>query len=348
MRITRPSIRRSFSRSLHARGLLAASLALLVLFPRPASGQTSRPESASRAPREDGAILASAEYRLRPYDSLSARQREDVDRETLRADYDAAQRETEFVLRRVLYGSDGLSVVAYTYGPRVIAAGDRRPIVVFARGSAVAGDLAPALAPRMRHLARAGFVVVAPQYRGSDGGEGRDEVGGADVADVHNAIRLARRLPGVDTAQVYLYGESRGGMMVYQVLRDGARVRAAAVIGAFTDLDSLLDADRWSRESATTVWPNYARDAAAIAGRRSALRWPERIQTPLLILHGGADPQVSPRHSLLLAAQLDARRVPYELHILAGAGHTLVTLGEDRERMVSAWFRRWATPRDPG
>ena len=291
-------------------------------------------------------ILDAVEYRLRPYDSLTAQQREDVDRETTRVEYDVAQRETGFVLRRVRYGSDGLAVVAYTYTPRAMADGDRRPVVVFARGSAVAGDLAPALAPRLRHLAREGFIVVAPQYRGSDGGEGRDELGGADVADVHNALRLARRLPGVDTAQVFLYGESRGGMMVYQVLRDGAKVRAAAVVGAFTDLDSLLAADPWSRRTTDALWPNYARDAAVIAGRRSALRWADRLRTPLLMLHGGADPQVSPRHSLQLAAQLDARGVPYELHVLAGAGHTLGTLGAERERMVSAWFRRWGATRD--
>ena len=35
-------------------------------------------------------------------------------------------------------------------------------------------------------LADAGFVIVAPMYRGSEGAPGRDEMGGADLADLMN------------------------------------------------------------------------------------------------------------------------------------------------------------------
>jgi len=35
--------------------------------------------------------------------------------------------------------------------------------------------------------------AVAPQYRQSDGGDSRDEMGGADVADVVNAVHSAGR-----------------------------------------------------------------------------------------------------------------------------------------------------------
>ena len=86
------------------------------------------------------------------------------------------------MLSKLHYASDGLRVVAYLYSPS--ATRSRLPVVIYTRGSYVAGDLAPALAPLLRRLARAGFLVLAPQYRGSDGGEGHDELGGADVADV--------------------------------------------------------------------------------------------------------------------------------------------------------------------
>ena len=59
-------------------------------------------------------------------------------------------------------------------------------------------------------FASQGFVVLASQYRGNDGGEGRDEVGGADVADVMALMQVALRLPYTDAANVFLYGLSRG------------------------------------------------------------------------------------------------------------------------------------------
>jgi dipeptidyl aminopeptidase/acylaminoacyl peptidase len=89
-------------------------------------------------------------------------------------------------------------------------------------------------------LALDGFVVLASQYRGNDGGEGAEEFGGADVADVLHLIALGRSLPEVDPDRIYMYGFSRGGMMTYLALKHGAKVRAAAVIGGPADLLSGL------------------------------------------------------------------------------------------------------------
>jgi dipeptidyl aminopeptidase/acylaminoacyl peptidase len=61
---------------------------------------------------------------------------------------------------------------------------------------------------------------------------------------------------------------------------------------------------------------------------------------PLLILHGGTDPQVSPRQALRLALRLDERAHPYELHILAGGSHTLAERAAARHSFVIAWFRK--------
>jgi len=169
-------------------------------------------------------------------------------------------------------------------------------------------------------------------------------VGGADVADVRNAIRLARGMPGVDTARLFLYGESRGGMMTYQALRDGAAVRAAAVVGAFTDLDSLLAGDPRSRQAAAVLWPRLAEERASIVPRRSAAYWTDSLRAPLLLLHGGGDRQVSPRHALRLALALDAAGLAYELHVLAGGSHTLAERAAERDALVVAWFRRHAPP----
>src|SRR5207247_311744 len=70
-------------------------------------------------------------------------------------------------------------------------------------------------------LASHGFVILASQYRGNDGGEGREEFGGADVNDVINLLSIAASLPDADPKNVFLYGLSRGGMMTFLALQRG-------------------------------------------------------------------------------------------------------------------------------
>ena len=78
----------------------------------------------------------------------------------------------------------------------------------------------------------AGFSVLAPMYRGSEGAEGQDEMGGADLqCTLMRVVALADELPSVDAQDLYLLGESRGGMMVLQAIRDGFPARAAAIYG---------------------------------------------------------------------------------------------------------------------
>src|SRR4030095_14955865 len=83
-----------------------------------------------------------------------------------------------------------------------------------------------------------GFVVIGSQYRGNDGGEGREEFGGADVCDVLHLIPLARALGYVDMHNVFMLGWSRGGMMTYLALKHEIPVNAVAVGGGLTDLVS--------------------------------------------------------------------------------------------------------------
>ena len=314
------------------------SIPLLALLASSAAAQDAAGGGGKEGKPNDGALLRVRPYTLPPFDSLGEGIRRDVAREVSREEYDRLRRDTGHELRKLEYASDGLRVVAYTYGSSRTNA--LLPVIVYNRGSFVAADVAPVLLPTMSRLARGGFLVVAPQYRQSDGGEGKDEMGGADVSDVLNAVRLARTLPGADSARVFMYGESRGGMMAYQAVRDGAVLRAVAVVGAFTDLDSLLAGDPRSRGAATAIWPDFDRDHDTIAPRRSAVRWADEIRVPLLMLHGANDTQVSPRQSMRLALQLDAGKRQYELHVIADGSHTLRERGAARDSLIMAWFRK--------
>ena len=162
------------------------------------------------------------------------------------------------------------------------------------------------------------------------------------VEDVLSAIRLVAARPEVDRRAVYLYGESRGGMMTFQAIRDGAPVRAAATVGAFTDLDTLFRDDENSAAMATKIWPDYEARSAEIAYRRSAARWSERLRVPLLLVHGGDDDGVRPRQSERLDAALTRSRLPHALRIVPGASHTLGERSAYRDSLVIGWFRSHA------
>jgi dipeptidyl aminopeptidase/acylaminoacyl peptidase len=218
--------------------------------------------------------------------------------------------------------------------------GDPRPVVVYNRGSYVRQNAARELLVPFQRLADAGFVVVAPMYRGSEGAPGRDEMGGAELADLMNIHPVIASLRYADAASMFLYGESRGGMMVLQALRDGFGARAAAIVGTFTDLEQYTKEDPKAAAMGPQLFPDYESNRAAIIERRSAVRWADRIIAPLLIMHGGADTSVSPAHALQLAAALQRSGKSYELAIVAGARHVLDPFEAERDERAIRWFRR--------
>jgi dipeptidyl aminopeptidase/acylaminoacyl peptidase len=119
-------------------------------------------------------------------------------------------------------------------------------------------------------------------------------------------------------------------------------VRSAATVGAFTDLDSLFRHDEHAAAMATRIWPDYEARAGEIAQRRSAARWADRLKVPLLIIHGGGDPQVPPRQSQQLATALTRSGTPHELIILPSGSHTLGERSAFRDSLVVSWFRTHA------
>jgi len=68
--------------------------------------------------------------------------------------------------------------------------------------------------------------------------------------------------------------------------------------------------------------------------------WAEKLNTPVLIMHGSADRDVAPAQSLALAAKLEGLRKPYELLIRDGSNHTLSDWRVERDAYVIDWFRR--------
>jgi dipeptidyl aminopeptidase/acylaminoacyl peptidase len=269
-----------------------------------------------------------------------------------REEYDAARADERYAFEQFTYESDGMTVGAYLYRPafaRLRRGGPRQPgpsplpVIVFNRGSYTRPNgFAGEMLVMANRYGRAGFIVVAPHYRGSNGWQGRDEMGGADLADLMNIAPHVARIEGADASRVYLSGESRGGMMVYQALRDRFPAKAAAVWGAFTDLAAVLAPGSSQAKFAPLLFPDLTeQNRDGIIERRSAIRWADRIRTPVLIMHGTADRDMPIEHSQRMAAELNRLGRPHRLLLFEGEQHRIGGRGADRDAAAIEWFRRF-------
>lgn len=193
--------------------------------------------------------------------------------------------------RRIVYDSDGLAIHGYVLEPPADGSTPtRRPAVLVARGgNRDLGAVGPLLLLELQALVDAGYVVIATQYRGAAGSEGRDEFGGADVADLRNLVAVARELDGVDPEALFLLGYSRGGMMAALALREGLPVRAAAMWSGAFDLEAGLEQRPEMQQNYRELMPDFDADPEAALRRRSAVHWGEQIETPTLLLAGSQD-----------------------------------------------------------
>lgn len=262
-----------------------------------------------------------------------------------KAEYERAKTGASTECLRIQYLSDGLKVIGFVVKPRD-PQGRRYPVIIYNRGGLQ--DIGKIDTPNILdfyELAANGFVVLASQYRGNDGGEGVDEVGGADVNDVVALASLASSLPFADPTNMFFYGVSRGGMMTFLALARGVVVNAAAVVGGIYDMQSLMDSTKQRMPGIANrvmkLIPDYSTRGAATLAERSAMRWPEKITMPLLMIHGTDDEEVPVSQALEFATKCSSLRKEYELIVYAKEIHEALNNRRDRDARIIAWFKRY-------
>jgi len=287
--------------------------------------------------KSDGVILTQKPCALGPYEEQSAFTK----RFYSRGEYESARSSPSADCFRIVYSSDGLGVVGYLVRPR----GEPRrryPIIIYNRGGFLdLGKIDSWNIVDFEHLSAEGFVVLASQYRGNDGGEGHEELGGADLDDVTNLFRVAGTLPYVDMRNIFMYGLSRGGMMTFLEMKRGPAVNAAVVVGAVYDLAAFQQRSPAIVGKATELIPDYPSKKASALQERSVMNWPEKVNAPLMILHGGDDDEVPATEALAFATKLSNLKKPYELVVYANDVHEVANNRRDRDARVIAWFKRY-------
>ncbi|MBA2668816.1 MAG: S9 family peptidase [Gemmatimonadetes bacterium] len=148
-----------------------------------------------------------------------------------------------FDFRKITYRSsaDGMEIPAYIFQPLNLRGRGGHAALIWVHGG-VHGNWSAGMLPFVREAVERGYVVIAPEYRGSTG-YGRDhhnaiDYGGYEVDDVVTAYDFAREnLPHVDPARVAIMGWSHGGFIAsHAVFREEHPFRAAVAIVPVTNL----------------------------------------------------------------------------------------------------------------
>jgi uncharacterized protein len=221
-----------------------------------------------------------------------------------------------------LRGKSGLKLAGTLTLPKPRGAGGRLPAVVLITGSGAQNrdeELPGIKGYRFFRqiadtLSRRGIAVLRLDDRGIGGSEaGKDPGTSADFADdIRAALTYLRARPDIRGDRLGLVGHSEGGLIAPIVARDDPHLRAIVLLAgpsrtirnilAFqrrvfvendtsiqpSKRDSVIAAIGRAADSAAAApgWLNYVYDYDPLATAR-------RVRTPVLILHGATDLQVS-------------------------------------------------------
>ena len=226
---------------------------------------------------------------------------------------------------------DGLELEATLYRPADASGkrGARRvPVVVHAHGGPNSQTLRD-WQPIRQLLAEEGIAVLSVDFRGSTGHgaafrlANRGEWGHADVQDVIDAGRWAADQPWCD-GRLAVYGGSYGGYLVLGALTEEQSMWRAGVdlFGDSEIAESFRHGDRVGRLDLQRQMGDPADPVAAELFRRgSPVYRAERIEAPLLILHGRRDRRVVPLMTERIVEALEIEGKHHEVHWYDDEGH---------------------------
>ncbi|MHB1683501.1 MAG: alpha/beta hydrolase family protein [Bacilli bacterium] len=246
----------------------------------------------------------------------------------------------EVAIYHLTYRADGLRQTAYLAYRRAAVENATAPLPGFLYLRGGMGRVGMVKQDWLIRFARRDAVVLAPTYRGNEGGEGREDFGLHDRADAFAAVQLLQELAIVDSDRVAVYGFSRGGPLALFCAMEDLNVHATVTHGGVADLALTYEQRVDLRRMLKRIAGGSPTKAPAAYRERSPLWRTSDIHTPLLIVHGDADVQVDVSHAQRLASSCQAAHVDVELWILPAVGHHLPSAQWDDliDRMFS-WIR---------
>jgi dipeptidyl aminopeptidase/acylaminoacyl peptidase len=236
---------------------------------------------------------------------------------------------------------DGQRIHALVLKPPVRRLGSPPPAVVFVHGGPN-GQVSMAFRTIFHVLTEAGFVVIAPNYRGSTGyGKAFEDAnnldwGGKDLKDIAAAVKHFAARGTIDARRVGITGGSYGGYMTLMALCRTPEIWKAGVeLYGMPDLvmDYYLAKSRFEDWYHTEM--GNPKTNAALYRERSPLLYLDEIKAPLLVFQGVHDTSVPRAESDLLVAVLRELKKDYQYILYEDEGH-----GFTRRKNLLDYYKR--------
>ncbi|HXT15239.1 MAG TPA: alpha/beta fold hydrolase [Gemmatimonadaceae bacterium] len=185
----------------------------------------------------------------------------DIERKRVNDSIYTAHAPGNYEFQKIKYKSrpDGLEIPAYLYSP-INKGSAKHPVLVWVH-QGLHADWDLDVFPWVIEAVKQGYVVLAPDYRGSTGyGDEwmrKIDYGGKEVDDVLSSVDYLATLPYVDMKRLGIIGFSHGGFITAHILfRADNPFKAGAAMVPVTNLIFRL----------SDHGPGYARDYAAEEG----------------------------------------------------------------------------------
>ena len=245
---------------------------------------------------------------------------------------------------------DGLSVPAFVYRPRRVAADARTPVIIDIHGGPEA-QTRPGWNPGAQYFADVlGATVILPNVRGSDGygtrylnldnAERRED----SVRDIGALLDWIARQPNLDPARVAVYGQSYGGYMSLASMTHFSDRLVGGVerYGISNWTSFLQNTEAYRRDNRRAEYGDERRpEMRAVFDRISPLNNVARITRPMLVMQGANDPRVPQSESDQVVRELRANGVDTWYVLFADEGHGFMKKhNNDLRREVETVFLR--------
>ena len=235
----------------------------------------------------------------------------------------------DFTRYAITYPSDDLTIQGFMNVPKRAEPPYAAVIVAHGFVNPDAYPLLPYSTPYADALARAGYLVVHPNYRNHGGsGRGPNPMRSGYTIDVLNLVAILKAEGDVRPDGIGVFGHSMGGEVALRALVTTSDIRAAVLYGS-------MSADTWQNWNLiNTKWaggwflfdgpfsPWRDRAAFRLASPSAFLA---DVAAPIQIHHGTADDTAPYEWATDLHQRLLDAGKPAELYSYRGAGHSFWT-----------------------
>jgi dipeptidyl aminopeptidase/acylaminoacyl peptidase len=217
------------------------------------------------------------------------------------------------------HAPDGMDIPVFIFKPLKLRGSKQHAALVWVHPD-IRGHVYEYYIPYVREAVSRGYVVIAPEYRGSYGygQEHYDAIdyGGLEVDDVVTSVSVLQGMPEVDPARIGIIGWSHGGMItMLSIERNPTMFKAAAAMVPVTNLFQRLawnGVDRQHRAiDPANRYGGLPGDNATVNQTykdRSPLYGVDKIQTPVIVHVTKNDGDVHIEEDMQLVDALRSRK----------------------------------------